>query len=341
MTVFFAMTLTSCNQKELDQFADVTHWHVNIEVSYDFCWHVVCEGGPDWKSLWDDNEYMMTYESLLPSEPSGLRAVVYNQNSPYDIFNLPAHGGEIGISEGWHSLMLFNNDTEYIVFNDISKGAEASATTRTRTRSSYYGSPYVMSEANQTTINPPDMLFACDGGTFSLSEEDLEMEYEMRPLVYRYLVRYHFIRGIHHVVLSRGALAGMAASVYLSDGHTSTQPATLLYDIDLKNKRVTDAESGEGMLYAVVNSFGLPGFPNDYYSRDNDIPCGLNIELKLTNGNTLSFDYDISEQISKQPRGGVIDVYGIEIKDEDASPGEGSFEVDVEGWGNHQDLVLF
>ena len=39
------------------------------------------------------------------------------------------------MSEGVHSLLFYNNDTEYIVFSGLSASATATATTRTLTRS--------------------------------------------------------------------------------------------------------------------------------------------------------------------------------------------------------------
>lgn len=59
---------------------------------------------------------------------------------------------------GEHSLLLYNNDTEYIVFDDMNSFASAKATTRTRTRASYAGNPY-MENTVENTVNAPDMLY--------------------------------------------------------------------------------------------------------------------------------------------------------------------------------------
>ena len=107
----------------------------------------------------------------------------------------------------------------------------------------------------------------------------------MRPLVYTYLVCYEFSHGLKYVALARGALAGMAESVYLNDGHTGGATATVLYD---------DCEILDWGVAALVRSFGAPNHPNEDYSR---APAGtymLNLEVRLTNGEFKSFDFDVS-----------------------------------------------
>ena len=66
----------------------------------------------------------------------------------------------------------------------------------------------------------------------------------------------------------------------------------------------------------------------------------LNLELLLKNGKTVIFDFDVTEQIQAQPHGGVIVVSGIEIKQEDGSQGSGAFDVEVNDWGDYEDIYL-
>lgn len=343
LLVLITLALTSCDQKELGYWSEISACRYEIVASYDSQWYVLpYEGeGRDWAEEWDETEFKMSYESLLPAEPEGLRVILYDSNDKRNELNLPTHGGEISLNPGTYSLMLYNNDTEYIVFNDLHQAAQATASTRARSRSAYRGSQYVRSEANENTITAPDMLYACHGGDFTATEsdEDLRLEYELRPLVYKYLVRYHFSEGLQYVVLARGALAGVGASVYLTDGRTSSQEATILYDIDMQNLEITDAETGQGFLYAVVNSFGVPGYPNDYYSR-GDPAHGLNLELALTNFDTVNYDFDITEQMQQQPRGGVIDVYGISISEPEMKEELGSFDVGLSDWNDNIDIIL-
>ena len=69
---------------------------------------------------------------------------------------------------------------------------------------------------------------------------------------------------------------------------------------------------------------------------------GLNLEVKLKDGTTHQFDFDITEQMEKQPHGGVIVVDGIEVEIThiDDEGGGGGFDVGVEGWGEQIDIPL-
>ncbi|WP_367280279.1 DUF5119 domain-containing protein [uncultured Bacteroides sp.] len=226
---------------------------------------------------------------------------------------------------------FYNDDTEYIVFNNISSSATANATTRTRTRA---GASFAEPHTDERTVNMPDMLY----GSFVPDFEPIAVEggqklpVVMRPLVFTYLVRYQIEKGAQYVALARGAMAGMAESVYLKEGRTAEKAATLLFDCNL-----TDYGAE-----ARVTSFGVPGFPDSYYSRglEYERHHALNLELMLKNGKKLNFEFDITEQMKNQPRGGVITVGGIQISDKDGTEGGSGFDASVDGWGEYEDIEL-
>lgn len=155
----------------------------------------------------------------------------------------------------------------------------------------------------------------------------------MHPVVYTYLVRYEFKEGQQYMALARGALAGMASTVYLHDGHTGPESATLLYDCELK----------PWGAQAFVRSFGLPDFPGPGYSR-GDRSVAINLEVRLTNGKILNFYADVTDQLLAQPWGGVIIVKDLVITPDQGKPDTpgsgGSFDVSVDGWGDFQDIDI-
>ncbi|MDE7109403.1 MAG: DUF5119 domain-containing protein, partial [Muribaculaceae bacterium] len=145
--------------------------------------------------------------------------------------------------------------------------------------------------------------------------------------------RYEFEYGLENVALARGALGGMADSVYLLDGRSSEEATIIIYDCDIKDYGCE----------AHVRSFGVPGFPDEYYGR-GDLRTEprrytLNLEVRLKNGKFVEFNIDVSDQIEKQPRGGLITVSGLRIEDIDSSSPAG-FDVEVEGWGERVDIDL-
>ena len=282
--------------------------------------------GMSWQDNWPD-KHGIHYDSLRPDVATGIASFVYHEDGSRTERHLPAEGGELPMSEGEKSILLYNNDTRYIVFNDLDTSATASATTRTRTRATYSDD-----HTDETTVNAPDMLYGAwiESYTAAPTADPDPLPVTMRPLVYTYLIRYEFDSGLEHVTLARGALSGMAQSVFLQDGHTSAETATILFECELK-------EYGAEIQLA---SFGIPDFPGDHYVQKSTVQQqGLNLEVLLKNGKIKTFDFDVTDQLASQPRGGVITVSGLSVTDEEAG-GDAGFEVDVEGWGEYEDIEL-
>ena len=60
----------------------------------------------------------------------------------------------------------------------------------------------------------------------------------------------------------------------------------------------------------------------------------------MKNGKIKSFDFDVTDQVAAQPQGGVIVVKCIEISDEEGTEDVSGFDVDVEDWGDYEDIEL-
>ncbi len=321
--------LVSCDHKGLImEPAPASPYHIDLQAQYELEWQYAYSG-TDWREHWP-TDFGISYESLMPQIPTGLRVLTYSENAPCGIANIGAYGGELHIRPGRHSLLIYNNDTEYIVFEGLDQYATATATTRSRTRSTYLGSPF-SGTSDENTVNPPDVLFGhyVDEYEFDTQLDGTSMRLTMRPLVFTYLIRYEFDSGMRYVALARGALSGMAASVHLNSGTTSKEAATVLFDCALE-KFGTQAE---------VKSFGIPDFPNGGYYRGIG-SFALNLEVMLTNGRILSFDFDVSDQVASQPHGGVIVVRDIVIPDDVGASGGSGFDVGLTGWGEYRDEEL-
>lgn len=312
--------LPSCEHKELCYIHDQhalkreillqPEWRQYWEVRHD---HI------DWQSQWPE-WVPVTYNSLLPGIPEGLRVITVSDTGLRQSLNLPAEGGIVPMGEGYHSLLCYNNDTEYIVFDDLS----SSASTRSRSRGSYMGNSYSKGDTEHT-VNAPDILYGAFLPEISVnkSQQPQPLEVVLSPLVYTYVVRYEFSCGGRYVALARGALAGMAAAVNISTGRTSEDAVTILYDCSVNS---------EGCV-AYVNSFGIPG-------GDEERTFALNLEIMLYNGKVKTFEFDVTQQVAAQPQGGIIVVDGIEISDAEGLEGGSGFKVDVDGWGDYEDVEL-
>lgn len=326
--------LSSCEHKELcfNHPEHAPKSQVLVEAEYEQEWQYTYEGGTDWAvyPTWQET-FGMKYDDLRPGIPDGLRVQVYNEDGSNNIVNIAPEGGIVPMREGEHSLLFYNNDTEYIVFDDLNSYVSARATTRTRTRSTYLGNSY-MDSRNETTVNSPDMLYGnyMESYVAKRTQEPDVLPVTMHPLVFTYLIRYEFSSGLKYVALARGALAGMAESVYLNSGRTSEEEATVLFDCTMEDFGPQ----------ALVRSFGVPDFPNEHYTTRAERRYALNLEVRLKNGKMKSFDFDVTDQVKAQPQGGVIVVKDIEIPDEEGMEGGSGFDVDIEDWGEYEDIEL-
>ncbi len=284
---------------------------------------------------WDANRYGKEYDELRPGMPEWVNMVNYYDDGRHSESFLTPDGKRYIVEQGASgSMLLYNGDTEYIILSDVASldDARASATSRSRAGSSLSA----MYEAYQDsrTTNPPDILYAAFVENVpGLDNHDIhEMSVSMKPLVYTYVLNFVFEYGIHRVALARGAIGGMAEAVYLRTGVTSEETSIILFDCDIQTAGCVSH----------VRSFGIPGFPDVYYSKktakSTENKYTLNLELKLKNGKTVVFDYDVTDQMKAQPRGGVINISGIRIED-DPEEDDSTFDVEVTDWDDDGDVI--
>lgn len=323
----------SCEHKELCYDHDM---HTErVEFKFDLCfdcrWEYNAEGYMDWATEWPNCSFGIDYEALCPAEPDGVRLHAYHNGEMETQRNMTKSRSSVRLAdEGYYDFLFYNNDTEYIVFDGLGTFNTAYATTRSFVRSSYRGNSLMTRSEEEVTVNPPDMLYAAymDSvyATRSLRTDTLDVP--LHPLVFTYLVRFEISKGAEHVAQAKGALAGMAQGVNLSNGRTTRDVATVLFDCNT---------IGDSYVQAEVRSFGIPDYPNIRYTRSTQ-QYGVSLEMRLKNGNFQQHDFDITDQMMLQPHGGVIVIQGIEI-DETINE-EGGFQVGVDGWGDAVDVPL-
>ena len=318
---------------------------LTVSISYSLIWHEdyslyndIDSINLDWVDNWQDM-YATDRVALHPNVPEGIRCVSYQDGDRLSSVNLDPYGGDVSLSGGDYSLIFYNNDTEYIIFNDRSSMNTVTAGTRSRTRATYLGNS-ALGTRSENTVSAPDILF-CHYEEVSIDQNgrsSQSLDIEMKPIVYSYVVHCEFAAGFEYVTLARGALAGMAGSAYLKDGTTTDDVVTILFDCELTDNGAS----------ATVNSFGIPNYTPDATVVDeggNLIPdeehrYGLTIEVKLRNGVLKTFDFDVTDQMAIQPNGGVIEVSGLEITEEEARVGGSAFDVNINDWGEYNDVII-
>lgn len=333
VSAFVAIVLlSSCDMRELcyDHNEHAYKYQVDIRAEYEQEWQYPSKPSKDWAEIWPDT-FSVSYSDLIPALPAGLRVMIYD--SIYnDKQNINRNGGLVYLTENEKSILLYNNDTETIIFENLEDKQDASVTTRSVSRGLYQGNSYSpMKDVNGKT--EPEVLFVSYIPSYvpvhSIIAPSLDVL--LKPVVYTYYIRYEFEYGLQHVALARGALAGMAGSVNLQTQVARDDLATVMFDAKKRSFGVD----------AHVRSFGLPNDMTRVQSQLNgEYACALNLDVALENGFIKSFEFDVTDQIIAQPKGGVIVVKGLRIEDEEAQNQGNGFDVDVDNWGPYSDIII-
>ncbi|MDE6683340.1 MAG: DUF5119 domain-containing protein, partial [Muribaculaceae bacterium] len=194
--------LTSCQRTELcyDHFPTLTlglEWENEWERDY----------GMNHANTWDTALHGFQYDDMRPERPEWVNMVINKPDGTSNETYLEPTGGVINVSVGsGQSYLLYNGDTEYIMFHDMvsMNDARATATSRSRAGLSYINDRH----PDVRSTNPPDVLYATyveEAPSFAVHDHH-SLDVKMQPLVYTYIIRYEFEYGLEHVSLARGAL---------------------------------------------------------------------------------------------------------------------------------------
>lgn len=306
-----------------------------LEVMFDWETEWERDYGMNHPKSWDAEYYGYNYDDIRPELPEWVNMIRYFEDGSHEEHYLSLEGGKYTVEVGRESsMLLYNGDTEYVVVSDVASLSEARAMATTRTRAGAAMQPLYDAHKGSRTTNPPDVIYSAYIGEVPgiYNHENRFYGVKMQPLVYTYIIMYEFEYGIHNVALARGAIGGMAEAVYLRTGVTSEETSIILFDCDINS---------HGCI-AKVHSFGAPGFPDVYYGRSTtdtrERKYTLNLEVRLRNGKTVDFNYDVTDQMKDQPRGGIIKIKGLRIED-DPDPPSSAFEVEVTDWDDNGEIV--
>lgn len=297
---------------------------LQLEVVYSLNWYL--PGEVNWEENWPE-EWIVDWEKIRPRVPESIRLHAFDadDSQPVSNHNLAHNGGRVTLNSGCYHMLLYNSDTEGILFEDMHAVHEASATTRARTRSAY-STRY----PDEVTVSTPDDLFAAFLPEYELRQPaggenlQLKINVELTPRTWTYLIRYEFAEGQEFVAEAQAYLSGMAGRVCLKDGSTDDKVVTLLLDC-------SPSEYG---AETVARSFGLP-------SENVAVGNRLLLEMKLLSGKIKVLEFDVTDQVSRQPRGGVIVVKDIVVTAEEGQhPGGSGFDGEVNDWEENIDVEI-
>lgn len=324
----FVISLSGC-RKDLvyEPKEEMSENSLELEIDWELEWEYGVD--TDWNNSWSDLGADNDYDYFRPRKPEGIAVVFYDGDLNDYYYNrelhLPASGGTVKLDETTKAILLYNDDSEYISLNGLASPLTAYASTRTSNLARGSIEDY---HPEERIMNAPDVLYGAYSSVDELNstKADNKASLTLKPLVYGYVVKFHIEKNREFVAGAQGKLAGMAENIFIKDGRKSDSKAIIPFTGFLTSYGVA----------AQIITFGTPDVFSD--SEDNT-RHDLILDLLLTNGKTISFDYDITEQLDHQPTGGVIILEGLEIPDEMVK-GSSGFETDVDSWGDDQQIDL-
>ena len=348
--ILLTLLLSSCRK-------DLCYNHfrsLKVHLEYEQVWER--DYGINTADIWDTELYGLTYDELIPEACESVTVLIYDVNDEKSIrtdFIYQTDTRDLSIGDGVNSVLFYNNDTENVTSRSITDRKNAQCVANLASRSTY-----VPMDGDEITVLEPDMCY-----TAYLSEipeismhEQRGVIVKMQPIVFTYVFVFEFDSGIDNVALARGAISGMAYGAYYRDASTTEETATILFE----NCKIVDNE-----IVAIVRAFGPPNFVVTYYegpvpdhvSRNTDSRSRsrarsradgdngdtgtqrLNLELMLTSGRIKEVYFNVSNQINKNPTGGIVHFTGLKVDDSE-NVGSSLFNVDVQGWGEAEEIPL-
>ena len=373
VTLLLVALVSSCCRKPLyvAQRGNVEIVVTENQFDIDILW--TSEWTTEWQYPWDEEEH----GTLGYTHPDGLHAIAYllddnfQRIKKYYDRHIDADGGHLTLGTGnTYDVLLYNDDTEWIVFPDRDATHDSvytnfSATTRTNTKAQYtrtrthagYNQPdhlYGTLIEREYISNDPDDYeeHRADDGTIYYTRK---VEATLQPYTFIYLYQVMLLNnrtdeGDAIVTSGTGLTAnGLSAGVDLFSRRTHNTVVSLTQDvmtplakdIDLTLPDGTDAQGD--ILAARIQTWGMPGIiPHEELTRSESTEPAdttfVGVGLKLHNGITYVMQKDVTDQMRERPTGGVI-TFVVDVAQEIPDSlinqkGGGGFEATVNQWDN-------
>ena len=362
--------ITSCQRKPLYL---VQHGNVSIATA-EFDLRLEMLWGMDWQTQWQYPWDEAKYGPIGYTEPTGVHVIAYQLDDAMERFrwhydrHVSNKGGRVQLTtKEYYDMLLYNDDTEWILFTDRggSDYSTFNVTTRTNARAQY--------TRNYAGYNQPDQLFGTliddiyisdDPDDYILERNEdgsityvCKMEASLQPYTFIYL--YQVILKNNRtdkdepIVTSAAGLTanGLASGADLFTRRTHSSVVSLTQDNVapiVKDYNVTLPDGTDtiaDILGARIQTWGLPSIvPLEEVTRGGVVEVAdsafVGVGLRLHNGYTYVLQKNVTEQMAEHPAGGVITLVldvTKEIPDSiinRPTVGGGGFDVTVNQWDN-------
>ena len=206
-------------------------------------------------------------------------------------------------------------------------------------------------------FNQPEELFSAFVRDLYVSENVEDYDYfdpetnvyhkvidmELQPVTYIYLtqVRLHNNRGRIEGVDGEANLSGMARSVSLNTGIADNDPVTVHYNIRFKKGLTTHEGQNVDIAGGRCLTFGIPNQNSSRVTRAEDVRDKtrhyIDVNFIFNNGMDSTMVFDVTDQVRRHYRGGVItvdlDVDTIKLP---SRPGGSGFDAVVKDYDDEE-----
>ena len=304
------------------------YWDYNIGFNTTYDWRT------DWYYGWDDEDNrIFGHLGYVMPTAFDLRRYYMGESGQDHHTQVDAHyiEGNTYTDEfrfGYWDLLVWNEigqQVQSVVIDETSSLDSVTASTNQTMHAARYNPRYTHS------FNQPEELFAgyaedicidrqLDGFTYdsvrNVYVKRLNLQLEPRSYIYLTQIILHHNHGRVTGTSGISNLSGMARSTNLNTGVAGSDPVTVSYDVRMKRDVTVKGEQVD-IIGGRLVTFGLCGLnPNAISTRGNGQPVRasdrkrhlLDVDMQFNNGTDSTLVFDVTEQIARRFRGGVITI---------------------------------
>ena len=304
------------------------YWDYNIGFNTSYDWRT------DWHYGWDDEDNrIFGHLGYITPTAFNLRRYYTGESGQDHHTQVDAHyiEGNTYTDEfrfGYWDLLVWNEigqQVQSVVIDETSSLDSVTASTNQTMHAARYNPRYTHS------FNQPEELFAgyaedicidrqLDGFTYdsvrNVYVKRLNLQLEPRSYIYLTQIILHHNHGRVTGTSGISNLSGMARSTNLNTGVAGSDPVTVSYDVRMKRDVTVKGEQVD-IIGGRLVTFGLCGLnPNAISTRGNGQPVRasdrkrhlLDVDMQFNNGTDSTLVFDVTEQIARRFRGGVITI---------------------------------
>ena len=304
------------------------YWDYNIGFNTTYDWRT------DWYYGWDDEDnrifghlgYVMPTAFDLRRYYMGETGQAHHTQVDAHYIEGNTYTGEFRL--GYWDLLVWNEigqEVQSVVIDETSSLDSVTASTNQTMNQVRYNPRYTHS------FNQPEELFAgyeqnlnidknLEGFTYdsvrNVYVKQLNLQLEPRSYIYLTQIILHHNHGRVTGTSGISNLSGMARSTNLNTGVAGSDPVTVSYDVRMKRDVTVKGEQVD-IIGGRLVTFGLCGLnPNAISTRGNGQPVRasdrrrhlLDVDMQFNNGTDSTLVFDVTEQIARRFRGGVITI---------------------------------